>query len=183
MKTSEAIKKARIEAGITQAELAKRLGVTPQTVSQYERGIKNPKIETLARFADALNVNFSSLINQADFIEDENGKLLVGKGLEHECSELGKELCEIEGSCKSANVEKLKSQSERVQAIRERLEDIALDMADARLLTCFHKISTEDKEKVISYCEWVASRTSLAPDETEGDPFEHPEPVESKAED
>ena len=56
MKTGEALKKARTDAGITQAELAKRLGVTPQTVSQYERGIKKPKVETLARFADAMSV-------------------------------------------------------------------------------------------------------------------------------
>lgn len=56
MKTGEVLKKARIDAGMTQAELAQRLGVTPQTVSQYERGIKNPKIETLRKFADALGV-------------------------------------------------------------------------------------------------------------------------------
>lgn len=62
MKTGEALKKARIDAAITQAELAKRLGVTPQTVSQYERGIKNPKIETLRKFADALGVSTSWLI-------------------------------------------------------------------------------------------------------------------------
>ena len=34
------IKNARLTVGITQAELAHRLGVTPQAVSQYERGIK-----------------------------------------------------------------------------------------------------------------------------------------------
>lgn len=56
MKIGESLKKARIDAGITQAELARRLDVTPQTVSQYERGLINPKIETLRKFADALGV-------------------------------------------------------------------------------------------------------------------------------
>mgnify|MGYP003272716159 FL=1 len=65
MKTGEALKKARTDAGITQAELAKRLGVTPQTVSQYERGIKKPKVETLARFADAMSVSIDSLLGES----------------------------------------------------------------------------------------------------------------------
>ena len=46
------IKNARLTVGITQAELAHRLGVTPQAVSQYERGIKKPKIETIEKIAD-----------------------------------------------------------------------------------------------------------------------------------
>ena len=57
MSTGEAIKAARRAAGLTQAELAQKLGVTPQTVSQYERGLINPKLETLQKFADALGVD------------------------------------------------------------------------------------------------------------------------------
>ena len=56
MQTGELIKRARTVAGLTQAELAKRLGVTPQAISQYERGIKNPKNETLKRIATALDI-------------------------------------------------------------------------------------------------------------------------------
>lgn len=56
MQTGDLIKDARIKAGITQAELAERLGVTPQAVSQYERGIKKPKLETVIRIAEALGV-------------------------------------------------------------------------------------------------------------------------------
>lgn len=33
------------------------MGVTPQTISQYERNIKNPKPETIKKFADALGVD------------------------------------------------------------------------------------------------------------------------------
>lgn len=57
----EAIKAARTAAGITQAELAKRLDVTPQTISQYERGIKNPKFETLKKIADGLKISWMDL--------------------------------------------------------------------------------------------------------------------------
>ena len=61
MDTGAAIKQARIKAGMTQAELAKKMGVTPQTVSQYERGLINPKIETIEKFATALGVDAKEL--------------------------------------------------------------------------------------------------------------------------
>ena len=63
MQTGDRIKQVRLKAGITQAELAKRLSVTPQAISQYERGIKKPKIETLRKIATALNCNVSDLDN------------------------------------------------------------------------------------------------------------------------
>lgn len=60
------IKNARLTAKITQAELARRLGVTPQAVSQYERGIKKPKIETIKKIADALEVSWWQLSHLED---------------------------------------------------------------------------------------------------------------------
>ena len=53
------IKNARSEEHVTQAELALRLGVEPQLISQYERGVKRPKIETLEKIANALGVNIA----------------------------------------------------------------------------------------------------------------------------
>lgn len=61
MSTGENIKKARIGASMTQAMLAERIGTTTQNISQYERDIRKPKIETLQKIADALNVNVSEL--------------------------------------------------------------------------------------------------------------------------
>ena len=61
MEIGEKIKRARQEAGITQAELARRLNVTPQTIGQYERGLINPKYETALKFAEALDLQPSWL--------------------------------------------------------------------------------------------------------------------------
>ena len=63
MHTGELIKQARVTMRITQAELAKRLGVTPQAISQYERGIKNPKPATLKKIAASLGVEWYELIS------------------------------------------------------------------------------------------------------------------------
>lgn len=57
MNTSESIKKARKDAGITQAELAERLGITPQMISQYERGSKKPSFETAEKIFNALGID------------------------------------------------------------------------------------------------------------------------------
>jgi transcriptional regulator with XRE-family HTH domain len=43
------IRSARTDAGMTQAELASRAGLTQSTVARLERGGSNPTIATLAR--------------------------------------------------------------------------------------------------------------------------------------
>ena len=61
MSTGENIRAARMRAGMTQAQLAEKLGVTPQNVSLYERDIKKPKVETLQKIAAALGAAVSDL--------------------------------------------------------------------------------------------------------------------------
>jgi transcriptional regulator with XRE-family HTH domain len=65
----EEIRRTRHEQGLTQAELAKRLGAAPAYVSAVEAGRENLTLGSLARLADALQtglqVSFPSL--QADF--------------------------------------------------------------------------------------------------------------------
>ena len=55
MTTGQRIKAARKRAQMTQAELAEKLNIPFQSVSQWERDIRNPKYETLRKIADALN--------------------------------------------------------------------------------------------------------------------------------
>ena len=63
MTTGDRIKQARKAAGLTQTELANKIGVKFSTIHKYESGmIVNLKRETIAALADALDVKPSWLM-------------------------------------------------------------------------------------------------------------------------
>ena len=68
MTVGERIKAARKKAGMTQKELADKLGIPYQGISQYERGIRNPKIDTLVKIADILDVSTDYLLCRDEFL-------------------------------------------------------------------------------------------------------------------
>ena len=61
MTTGQRIKAARKRANMTQAELAQKLDIPPQSVSQWERDVRKPKIETLRKIAKELNCLITDL--------------------------------------------------------------------------------------------------------------------------
>ena len=54
-KTPNAIRKYRLQLGLTQRELAALLNIRPATVSEWERGMACPTAEPLLRLAKTLN--------------------------------------------------------------------------------------------------------------------------------
>lgn len=54
--TGDVIRAARKNAGMTQAELAEKLGISYVGVSQWKNDLRKPKIETLRKIAKALNI-------------------------------------------------------------------------------------------------------------------------------
>lgn len=59
------IKELRIKRGLSQAELAKLVGVTASTISQVEANIIYPSLGALLKMAEVLAVNISSVFQQA----------------------------------------------------------------------------------------------------------------------
>lgn len=62
MTIGQNIKLARKNAGLTQKQLAEKSGIATITLQQYERDVREPKLETIARIARALNLYASDLI-------------------------------------------------------------------------------------------------------------------------
>ena len=61
------IKQARLYRGMTQKEIAGKMGITPPSYNQYETGKRTPKIETLQRIADALDLHLLFIHNEPYF--------------------------------------------------------------------------------------------------------------------
>ena len=60
------IKKARVEANLTQKELADQLSVTFQTVSKWEGGVTEPDLATLRAIAGILKVSIEYLVSEGE---------------------------------------------------------------------------------------------------------------------
>lgn len=60
------IKKMREDSNLSQQELAERIIVTRQAISNWERGVSQPDVELLSQIAIALNVELTDLILDED---------------------------------------------------------------------------------------------------------------------
>ncbi len=66
MKFSEIFKSLREEKDLKQTELAKDLQMTSQALSQYERGLRTPDVETLNKIAEYFDVSTDYLIGRTN---------------------------------------------------------------------------------------------------------------------
>lgn len=62
IKIGDKIKKAREDAGLTQEELGKKIGVTGMGVSYMEKGLRKIKIDDIVKIAEQLDVEKSYLL-------------------------------------------------------------------------------------------------------------------------
>lgn len=67
MAFKDRLKEKRIEAGLTQAQLAKIAGVSTRTVQNYEMGDRKPSsMEVVQKIADAVHTSTEYLLGSAD---------------------------------------------------------------------------------------------------------------------
>lgn len=59
-------KRLRSSSGLTQAEMAERLGISRSTIGMYETGAREPDFETLEKIADFFNVDTDFLLGRTD---------------------------------------------------------------------------------------------------------------------
>jgi len=71
---SKRLKEVRKASGLTQQELGNKIGVTKVSVCCYEKGTRTPTLDTLLDLANALNVEFTYLLGNDDYIVADDDK-------------------------------------------------------------------------------------------------------------
>lgn len=71
MEFSERLKDLRKQAGLTQVDVAERLGISQPAYASWERGVKKPTQENLVKIAQILNVSVDYLVGNSEEITDE----------------------------------------------------------------------------------------------------------------
>lgn len=101
MEFSERLKKLRKDTGLTQVDVASKLGISQQAYASWERGVKKPTQDNLVKIAQILDVSIDYLVgnSQETLGELDNIELLFrmnSKGLtEEEKETFKKELIEF----------------------------------------------------------------------------------------
>lgn len=65
MEFSERLKTLRKEAGLTQVDVANKLGITQPAYASWERGVKKPTQENLVKISQVLNVSIDYLVGNS----------------------------------------------------------------------------------------------------------------------
>lgn len=70
MTIGELLKKARLDAGMTQKELAEKCGMADSAIRKYESGKVVPKIDTRKRIAVALGITTKDLMSPTELMSE-----------------------------------------------------------------------------------------------------------------
>ena len=81
------LKELRIKRGYTQKELGGKIGVNDNTITNYEKGIRQPDYATLIKFAELFNCSTDYLLgrtnNQGEvLVPPERGQSLIGRAID-----------------------------------------------------------------------------------------------------
>lgn len=87
----EQIKKHRKEKGLSQKRLGEILNVSDVMISQWEKGVRNPKYDTLEKIANALQISVLDLMDIRSYLkyqEEYKNEILTKEHLDNFCKML-----------------------------------------------------------------------------------------------
>lgn len=129
MTFGEIVKKIREGKGLSQRALGEKMNVTQQTIAQYEKLTDLPKLATVRKIADALEVDISELYD--------NPMKQIAR--------------EVTRDHITQTVDAINA------AINKRIESYSPDEEREYLLSNYDSVNDEGKQKIVEYSEDIAS--------------------------
>ena len=117
--TGDMIRKYRTEKGLTQKKLGELCGIADSNIRKYESGNQNPKIETLQKIADALDIPVNRLLAGKIISRDELKEKLSEYGLTHLVPDTEEERTVLENCKKLNRKERGRKKSRRTYPFRK----------------------------------------------------------------
>ena len=114
--TGDMIRKYRTEKCKKQNKLCELCGIADSNIRKYESGNQNPKIETLQKIADALDIPVNRLLAGKIISRDELKEKLSEYGLTHLVPDTEEERTVLE-NCKKLNETGKKEAAKRVEEL------------------------------------------------------------------
>lgn len=110
------LKESRIKAGLTQEQLAEKLGVAKSTLSGYESGNREPAVATIAKALEILNID-------ANYLYQDETKELTDLVISLDDKELLKKYHNLDSHGREMVDFTLKKEYERSKALEEQEEE------------------------------------------------------------
>ena len=147
MDVGEKIKEERKKAGLTQSELAAKVGVASVTIGQYERGQREPRCLILKKISNVLDVPLEKLLSIDDALE------IASKRINNANELMGTLRKMSDSEMHKAGLLKFNSEEDRIAHFYSKLN------TDGRLIAakCFYKnLDSTKLSEVADYVEQLA---------------------------
>ena len=142
MTTGQRIQQARKKAGLSQKQLGEKLGLSASMIGQWENDLRNPKIETLFRIADALNVDIGDLYDFS--IQAERDRTLA-------------EINQIKTELHTAQGQEREELESTLAILEESYEDVTIAIALQNLSKDTPKCQKTNREKIVDAFDMLNS--------------------------
>lgn len=137
----ENLKMQRQSKNLSQEELGKLIGVSGVTIMRYEKGLRQPKLETVTKLASALKIPVANLIDLNSPIINKATKRFVSGNFPSEIDTYGNALDDIVINSPIGNT---------VNEFQSAIAELTQKQFEL-LVMCYKNLNYDDKKKLCDY--------------------------------
>ena len=156
-KFNEILRYLRTSHDITQAELAKAIGVKPSTIGMYESGVREPNFEIEEKIADYFNVSLDVLRGKKEHADDTKKFIDELKEIDIEDLNTLNAIAESYGASYTSMEELTRSYGFMEMSKPENISPDKL-IKPNKLLETYKKLSPNSQDELEKYAEFLLAR-------------------------